>query len=59
MFTSCVHLCVDFLTVLFMHCTSQPMMRIYQVPQDTFESEEESKEESEESSGDEGEVGER
>ena len=37
--------------MLFVHCISQPMVRIYQEPQDTFESEEES----EESSGDEGE----
>ena len=44
--------------MLFVHCTSQPMVRIYQVPQDAFESEEES-EESGESSGDEGEGGER
>ena len=41
--------------MLFVHCISQPMVRIYQVPQDAFESEEES----EESSGDEGEGGER
>ena len=65
--TSCVYVCVcpcvcvwiSLLGCLYIvHCTSHPMVRIYQVLQDAFESEEES-EESGESSGDEGEGGER